>query len=116
MKTLLFAAMTVVLAGCGCRDEGGSAKAPQPPSSSKQVLQEFVTPGRTNAEVTNRLGAPSSVTEEDGRIVMTFAARHDLLAIDVGRVQERWMATVIFTNGVVETSKYTTVSTVRRKQ
>ncbi len=108
MKQLILIVVTASLVGCGRRDEAGDSKASPPPSFSKQELEEFVTPGRTIAEVTNRLGAPSRVTKEDGRIVMTFAAKHDLLAIDAGQRQDRCMSTVVFTNGVVETADYTT--------
>jgi hypothetical protein len=107
MKQLVLVLLTATLIGCANRDQKEGAGAPSP-SFSKQDFQEFVTPGRTIAEVTNRFGAPSAVTKKNGSTVMEFKnAPVNFMTKEMnGREHKFWSFSVSFTNGVVEAATF----------
>ena len=101
---ILFAA---VLAGCGMPEDKGDSKE-TPPPFSQQEFRDFVKPGRTIAEVTNRFGAPSAVTKKNGSTVMDFKnAPVNFMTKEMnGREHKFWSFSVSFTNGVVEAATF----------
>jgi hypothetical protein len=96
MKILALAILAVGLVGCG-KPHRASVPHASPPSYSEQNVREFVTPGRTIAEITNRFGVPSSVMTNNGHIVMWFC---NPIRAENGAHPFSFSAS--FTNGMVE--------------
>jgi hypothetical protein len=96
MKTLALTILAVVLVGCDKTNHDASSQAP--PSFSENDVREFVTPGRTIAEITNRFGHPSAVMTNNGQIVMWFS---NPFMITTNEARPFGFSTS-FTNGIVE--------------
>jgi hypothetical protein len=71
MKMSALIILAVVLAGCGKPHQTANSIA-SVPRFTEQEVREFVTPGRTIAEITNRFGVPGAVMTNDGAVVMWF--------------------------------------------
>ena len=84
----------VVLTGCAESHQHASV-----PSFSEQEVREFVTPGRTIAEITNRFGVPGAVMTNDGHIVMWFS---NPISLDATNETHQFGFSASFTNSMVE--------------
>jgi hypothetical protein len=96
MKILTLIALSVVLIGCGKSNHDSISQAP--PQFNEQDVRNFITPGKTIAEVTNRFGRPSSVMTNNGKIVMWFS---NPIMMTTEKTHPFGFSTS-FTNGVVE--------------
>ena len=93
MKISAFCILLVVLAGCS-KPQHVSV-----PSFSEQDVREFVTPGRTVAEITNHFGVPGAVMTNDGRVVMWFSNPFEQISKPTA---SPFAFSASFTNGMVE--------------
>jgi hypothetical protein len=96
MKTLTLTILAIVLVGCGKTNHDSVTQVP--PSFSEKDVREFVTPGRTIAEVTNRFGHPCAVMTNNGRISIWFI--NPLMASS--KAANPFGFSTSFTNGMVE--------------
>jgi hypothetical protein len=95
VKITLLSILSVGLTGCV-----ETHRAP-PPSYGEQDVQEFVRPGRTIAEITNRFGVPAAVVTNDGHVVMLFC---NPIAF-TNREVHPFGFSASFTNGMIENWK-----------
>jgi hypothetical protein len=102
-KAQLIILLAAMLVGCSMRKDKGDSKETAPRFSQQEFL-DFVTPGRTIEEVTNRFGDPKVVTNMPESAVMEFEnAAMDFMTRGMnGRKHKFWSGSVSFTNGVVE--------------
>jgi hypothetical protein len=98
MKTSLLIVLAVVLVGCG-KPRHTAVSITSVPRFSEQEVREFVTPGRTAAEVTNRFGVPGSVMTNDGHVTMWFCNPFDTISRPL---TNPFAFSASFTNGMVE--------------
>jgi hypothetical protein len=98
MKILIFAILAVVLVGCS-QPPPTSVSGAAVSTFSENDVREFVTPGRTISEITNRFGRPGAVMTNDGRIVMWFS--NPIALVDTNTPSPFAFSTS-FTNGMVE--------------
>jgi hypothetical protein len=94
MKIPALIFFAVALSGCARPHPHASV-----PPFSEQEVREFVTPGRTIAEITNRFGVPGGVMTNDGRIVMWFS---NPINMDLINEAPQFGFSASFTNGMVE--------------
>jgi hypothetical protein len=98
MKTSALIILAVILVGCGKPNHAAVSRA-SVPTFSEQEVREFVTPGRTVAEITNQFGIPGAVMTNDGHIVMWFS---NPIALVSGSEAHAFAFSASFTNGMVE--------------
>lgn len=72
MKASALIILAVILVGCG-KPNHAMVSSASIPIFSEQGVHEFVTPGRTIAEITNRFGVPGAIMTNDGRVEMWFS-------------------------------------------
>ena len=98
MKASALIVLAVILVGCD-KPNHATVSGASVPTFSEQEAREFVTPGRTVAEITNRFGVPGAVMTNDGHVVMWFS---NPIALVSGSEAHAFAFSASFTNGIVE--------------
>ena len=98
MKISALIIVAVILAGCG-KPHHETDSIASVPRFSEQEVREFVAPGRTITEITNRFGVPGAVMTNDGHVVMWFSNPFDMISTPAA---SPFAFSASFTNGMVE--------------
>ena len=98
MKISALIILAVILSGCGKPHHATVFRA-SVPTFSEQEVREFITPGRTIAEMTNRFGVPGAVMTNEGHIVMWFSNPINALYTNTA---SPFAFSASFTNNVIE--------------
>jgi hypothetical protein len=99
MKSSALIILAVILAGCGKPHDAIVSRASIPTFSEQQV-RDFVTPGRTIIEVTNRFGIPSVAMTNNGHMLMWYCNPIDRISTPATSPFGFYAS---FTNGMLET-------------